>query len=145
MKQRTYGFRNIGTRLFLCKTRVSFCVIFRPTNKSLRIVQNNVKGEIDLPVRKNWTSDTILFFNVDFRSSCCTYLNVEKQRHRKRWGQGHHLFGGQPVEVDDDDRATNLSFFLHQRCDLNQVKHFKQVFAAQMFRVPGRWKIVKQT
>jgi len=42
------------------------------------------------------------------------------------------------MEVDDDDHATDLSFFFHQRRDLDQVKDFEQLFAAKIFRVPSR-------
>lgn len=72
------------------------------------------------------------------------YLDVEKQRHGERRWHGHHLFGGQSVEVDDDDRAADLSFFFHQRGHLDQVEDLEQLFAGQRFRVPGRWKWPKK-
>lgn len=67
-----------------------------------------------------------------------THLNVQEQRHGEGRWHGHDLFGGQTVEVDDDDHAAHLGLLLHQRSHLDQVQHFEQLLAGHTFRVPGR-------
>lgn len=104
--------------------------------------KKNTQFRVKFRRTRRWTSrklrspgwDSYQMFTVG------AYLNVEKQCHGERRRHGHNLFGGQPVEVDDDDGAADLSLFLHQRGYLNQVEHLEQLFAGECFRVPGRWK-----